>query len=204
VTTSLAATWVAGLSERSAARRAAAEAMLVAGGAALVALAAQLRVDLPFTPVPITGQTFAVLLVGAALGSARGASSLALYLVLGAAGLPFFAGGRCCAVTLLGPTGGYLLSYPVAAWVVGRLAERGWDRRFGTAVLAMLAGSAVIYAGGVSWLALFVGWERTLWAGLVPFLPGDLLKLLAAAALLPIAWKVVGLVRGPDPRGGVL
>src|SRR5690606_30615774 len=182
----IAGTLVAGARGATALRRATAEVVLVTAGAALVALGARLSVPLPFSQVPITGQTFAVLLVGAALGSGRGAASMVTYLAAAVAGLPIFSSGGCCLPWLLGPTGGYLMSYPFAAWLTGRLAERGWDRRFDTATLAMLAGTAVIYAFGVTWLSAFVGWERTLFAGLLPFLPGDAAKLLLAAALLPV------------------
>jgi len=195
----IAGTLVAGAWGATALRRAAAEVVLVAAGAALVALGARLTIPLPFTQVPITGQTFAVLLVGAALGSTRGAASMMTYLAAAVAGLPIFSGGACCLPWLLGPTGGYLMSYPFAAWITGRLAERGWDRRFGTAALAMLAGTAVIYAFGVTWLSTFVGWERTLFAGLLPFLPGDAVKLTLAATLLPVAWKIIAAVRGAEP-----
>ena len=195
----IAGTLVAGTWGATALRRATAEVVLVAAGAALVALGARLTILLPFTQVPITGQTFAVLLVGAALGSRRGAASMMTYLTAAVAGLPIFSSGACCLPWLLGPTGGYLMSYPFAAWITGRLAERGWDRRFGTATLAMLAGTAVIYAFGVTWLSTFVGWERTLYAGLVPFLPGDAVKLLLAAVLLPVAWKIIAAVRGAGP-----
>jgi biotin transport system substrate-specific component len=198
----LAGTLVADAWRATALRRAATDVLLIAAGAALVGAGARISIPLfPLTPVPITGQTFAVLLVGAALGSARGAASMLTYLMAGAAGLPVFAGGACCVPWLLGPTAGYLWGYPLAAWATGRLAERGWDRRFGSAVLAMLAGTAVIYAVGMTWLSGFVGWERTAAAGLFPFLPGDVLKLLLAAALLPGAWTLLALARGEDGPG---
>lgn len=168
------------------------EALLVLGGSVLVGLSAYARIDLPLGPVPITGQTFAVLLVGAALGSRRGALAMVAYLAEGAVGLPVFAGGACCIPWLLGPTAGYLWSYPAAAWLVGWLAERGWDRRPHTAALAMLAGNALIYLVGLPWLGSFVGPERVLATGLIPFIPGDLLKLLLAAAALPAAWSLIG------------
>lgn len=177
---------------QEAAGRAALDVGLVVAGSVLVALSAQIRFVLPFTPVPITGQTFAVLLVGAALGSRRGALAMAAYLAEGAAGLPVFAGGGCCLPWLLGPTAGYLWSYPLAAWLVGFLAERGWDRRPGTATLAMLAGNAAIYLVGLPWLAFFVSPERVFVAGLLPFIPGDVIKVLLAAAALPAAWALVG------------
>lgn len=177
---------------RSVAARAAADAVLILAGSALVALSAQVVVPLPFTPVPITGQTFGVLFVGALLGSRRGALALAAYLLEGAAGLPVFAGGGSTLAWLAGPTAGYLWSYPVAAWLTGRLAERGWDRRPATAALALGAGNAVIYAVGLPWLAFFVGFERVLAAGLLPFLPGDLVKIAVAAGALSGAWRLVG------------
>ena len=178
--------------------RGAVEVALVFSGSAIVALSAQFTFWLPFTSVPITGQTFAVLLVGAALGSRRGALAMALYLAEGAMGLPVFAhGGLVGFAHLVGPTGGYLWSYPLAAWVVGRLAESGWDRRPVTAGFAMLLGNAVIYLVGLPWLALFfVGWDQVLMAGLLPYVPGDLVKIVLAAMSLPTAWAVIGRARG--------
>jgi biotin transport system substrate-specific component len=172
--------------------------LLVVGGSLVVALSAQLVVRLPFTPVPITGQTLGVLLVGAALGARRGAAALALYLAEGAAGLPFFAGGMAGAAYLLGPTGGYLLAFPLAAYVTGLAAERGWDRDGITTVVAMTLGSAVIFAGGLVWLLVFVGWERIWVAGLLPFLPGAAIKIAVASAALPLAWRMVGGRRDGD------
>jgi biotin transport system substrate-specific component len=164
---------------------------LVTAGSLLVALLAQVRIPLPFTPVPLTGQTLAVLLVGAALGSRGGAASLALYLVAGALGLPVFTGWGSGLAHLAGPTGGYLLGFVVAAFVVGWLCERRLDRRWRTALLPFLAGELVIYACGLPWLAAYVGAENALAAGLWPFLPGDALKLLLAALALPAAWRAV-------------
>lgn len=188
---------------RSLASRAAADAILILAGSALVALSAQVVVPLPFTPVPITGQTFAVLFVGALLGSRRGALALTAYLLEGAAGLPVFAGGGSTLAWLAGPTAGYLWSYPAAAWLTGRLAERGWDRRPATAALALGAGNAVIYAVGLPWLAFYVGFERVLAAGFLPFLPGDLVKIAVAAGALAGAWRLVGRERraGGEPPG---
>ncbi|HSL84237.1 MAG TPA: biotin transporter BioY [Thermoanaerobaculia bacterium] len=180
---------------RSAASRALADAVLILAGSALVALSAQVVVPLPWTPVPITGQTFGVLFVGALLGSRRGALALTAYLLEGAAGLPVFAGGGSTLAWLAGPTAGYLWSCPLAAWLVGRLAERGWDRRFATAVLALAAGNAVIYAVGLPWLAFYVGWERVLVAGFFPFLPGAAVKIALAAAALSGAWRLAGTER---------
>ncbi|MCS7178806.1 MAG: biotin transporter BioY [Anaerolineae bacterium] len=171
------------------------DAWLVGAGSVLVGLMAQIAIPLPFTPVPVTGQTFGVLLVGALLGCRRGALSLVLYLLEGIAGLPVFAGGSSGLTRLLGPTGGYLLGFVVAAGVTGWLCERGWDRRVPTAALAMLIGNLVIYLFGLPWLALFVGPEKSLVMGFWPFIPGDLLKLALAALVLPGAWRFVGEIR---------
>lgn len=171
---------------------------LIVGGSAFVALAARISVPLPFTPVPITGQTLAVLLVGAALGSRQGALSLLLYLLEGAAGLPVFAGGASGLSRLSGPTGGYLLGFVAAAYVTGWLAEHRWDRRFRSNLLAMLIGNIVIYLFGLPWLARFVGIEKVLPLGLYPFIPGDLIKLIIATLALPSAWKLIHVIRsGP-------
>jgi biotin transport system substrate-specific component len=174
------------------------DALLVVGGAGFVALAAQLEIHLGFTPVPITGQTFAVLLVGAGLGAVRGTASLALYLLAGMIGAPVYSGGEGGWEWVQGATGGYLVGFVVAAAVTGFLAERRWDRRFSSAVAAMLTGSVVIYAFGLPWLAakLDTGFEGTLEAGLYPFVFGDLLKLYLAGALLPGVWRLVARLRG--------
>jgi biotin transport system substrate-specific component len=171
-----------------------ADALLVAGGALLVAAAAQIRIPLPFTPVPITGQTFAVLLVGASLGSTRGGMSLLLYLALGAAGLPFYSGATGGWEIVRGATGGYLMGFVAAAVVTGALAERGWDRRFRSALGAMLTGNVIVYLAGLPWLAAVTGGglEKSLELGLLPFIPGDVLKLYLASAVLPLAWRLVG------------
>jgi biotin transport system substrate-specific component len=166
---------------------------LVISGVLLVALAAQVRIPLPFTPVPITGQTFGVLLIGASLGAWRGMASLLLYLLLGAFGLPFYAGGSHGWEVVVGPTGGYLVGFIVAALAVGWMAERGWDRKVPSALGAMLVGTVIIYLFGLPWLsrALHAGVGRTLEAGLYPFVIGDTLKLLLASAALPGAWKLL-------------
>ena len=165
--------------------------LLILTGSLFVAAMAQVRIPLPFTPVPLTGQTFAVLLVGAGLGSRRGAASLLLYLLQGIIGLPVFAGGASGLAVLLGPTGGYLVGFVVAAYLIGLLAARGLDRRIPSAFLAFLAGEAVIYLFGVAWLSVFLGFQRAIMAGFLPFLIGDALKLVAAALALPAAWKLV-------------
>ncbi len=165
---------------------------LIVGGSLLVALSAQLAFRLPFSPVPITGQTLAVLLVGALLGSVRGGLSMLLYLAQGVAGLPVFAAGGAGVAYFLGPTGGYLLGFVAGATLTGLLAERGWDRRIGTTLMAMLLGTVVIYAAGLIWLVVFAGAVNVLAAGLYPFLPGAVVKIVVAAMLLPQGWRLLG------------
>lgn len=165
---------------------------LIVAFSLLTALAAQVVIPLPWTPVPITGQTFAVLLTGALLGPRLGALAMIAYLIEGASGLPFFyAGGSGVQHLLFSPTSGYLLSYPVAAFVVGLLSERGWDRRFLTAAAAMALGSIVILLGGWAWLARFVSPTAAFNAGVAPFLIGDLIKIALAAAALPTGWAIL-------------
>jgi len=167
---------------------------LVVGGALLTAAAAQVSLRLPWTPVPVTGQTFAVLVVGGALGWKRGAASMSLYMLLGALGLPFYAGADRGWEAATGVTAGYLFGFVVAAAVVGHLAQRGQDRRFETSIPAMLAGMAVIYVFGVGWLAIHLGVDSAtaLELGLVPFVIGDAIKLAIAGLLMPLAWRLAG------------
>lgn len=174
---------------------------LVTGFALLTALFAQISIPLWFTPVPITGQTFAVLLSGAALGSRAGAGSQALYWVMGAAGLPFYADGEGGWSAATGATAGYLLGFIVAGYAVGYLAEQRQDRRFSTSVGAFLTGTFIIYVLGVAGLMLHdlrtprVSWSFTdvvTTIGVGPFLIGDAIKLLLAAGLLPTLWKLIG------------
>ncbi len=168
------------------------DAALVTLGALFVAALAQVEIPLPFTPVPITGQTFGVLLVGAALGSKRGAASLGLYLGMGVLGLPFFSGGAHGIEILTGATGGYLIGFILAAYAIGKLAERGYDRAAKTSFLPFLTGTAIIYACGVTWLAILLGsLSQAVQLGLLPFLIGDAIKLIAASIALPAAWKLV-------------
>ncbi|MDI6769617.1 MAG: biotin transporter BioY [Anaerolineales bacterium] len=164
---------------------------LILAGSLLVAALAQVKIPLPFTPVPLTGQTFAVLLVGAALGSRRGAASMALYLTEGLLGLPFFSGGGSGLGHLLGPTGGYLAGFVAAAYVVGLLCERGLEQRVRTAILPFLAGTAVIYLLGAGWLSISLGIEKAIALGVLPFLIGDAVKIFLAAFALPAAWRLV-------------
>jgi biotin transport system substrate-specific component len=165
----------------------------------LTAIAAQVSLPLPFTPVPFTFQPMVVLLGAAALGPRLGMSSQVLYLALGFAGLPVFAASPILpqgAARLLGPTGGYLMAYPFAAFAAGWLAQRGFDRRYLTAVLAMICGLAVVFAGGVGWLTIAsrppLGISGALAVGFVPFIIPDLLKLLMAAAVMPALWRITG------------
>jgi len=169
------------------------DAALVAGGAGLIAASAQLSVKLPFTPVPITGQTFAVLLVGASLGVVRGGASALLYVLLGLL-FPVYAGHGEGWDVVVGASGGYLVSYPFVAALTGYLAERRWDRSFSSAVGAMLTGNVLIYLFGLPWLAVVLNTnlEQTLEDGLYPFVPGDTFKLYLAAAALPGAWRLAG------------
>ena len=179
--------------------------LLVVGFSIFTALCAQVSFHIPYTPVPITLQTLAVLLTGAALGSKRGGLAMLIYLAEGAIGLPVFAGGTGGFIHLIGFTGGYLWSYPVAAFVTGLLCERRLERRFLTSALAMLPGSLIIYAFGAPWLTI-VGIPtphgifhpnllQALILGMLPFIPGDLFKLFLAAVLLPMAWMLVRKVK---------
>jgi biotin transport system substrate-specific component len=157
----------------------------------LVALSAQIVI--PVGPVPITAQTFAVLLTGALLGSRMGAAAIIIYLAEGAIGLPFFSAGRGGLGHLLGPTGGYLVAFPAAAFVTGAFAEHGWDKRFLTAAAAMAIGSVIIMLSGWAWFSLVtntplaVSFQTTV----LTFIPGDIIKILLAAALLPTGWKLL-------------
>jgi biotin transport system substrate-specific component len=169
------------------------DAIVVILGSLFVALLAQLSIKLPYTPVPVTGQTLGVLLVGGALGSMRGAASMALYLVWILVGLPFGAGGEGGAdlLSLASVTGGYLWGFVIAGYVVGKLAEKGWDRNLGSAIGAFVIGEIIIFGLGVPWLAQAVGYsgEEALRDGFYPFVLGDLVKVLLAAAAIPTAWR---------------
>lgn len=172
---------------------------LIAAFAVLMPLLAGVAIPLPFTPVPITGQTFGVLLAGALLGPRRGALAMLVYLAEGLAGLPVFAGGTSAwspslfgVPVIIGPSAGYLFSFPIAAFAVGCLAERGWDRRFWRAIAMMLVGQVIIYLVGLIWLGTYVGIQQAVPLGLLPFVVGDVLKVLLAAALLPSAWHLLG------------
>jgi biotin transport system substrate-specific component len=181
---------------------------LIIAGALLIALSANYVVPVPGSPVPVTGQTLAVLLVGGALGARRGLLSALLYLVMGLF-LPVYADHASGLDTIvsvsggslvLGPTGGYLIGFVLAAACVGRLAELGWDRRIGGSLAAMIIADALIYAVGVPWLMIATDWplSEALRLGVAPFLLGDAVKIVLAAMLFPLAWWVVG--RRPGER----
>jgi biotin transport system substrate-specific component len=171
-------------------RRALRNVLLAVLGTAFVAAAAQ--VQIPLWPVPVTGQTFAVLIVGMVFGMRLGAATLLLYMAEGTLGIPVFAKFAAGPAVIAGPTGGYIIGFVLAAGAIGYLAERGWDRNVVATALAMLAGNVLIYVPGLLWLGSVVGWDKPVleW-GLTPFLLGDALKLALAAALLPLAWKLI-------------
>jgi len=172
------------------------DAALVIAGTALVAALAQ--VAIPLWPVPVTGQTLAVLLVGASLGAARGAASLGLYALLGAIGLPIYSDAASGWSVLVGPTGGYIIGFVLSAAIVGWAAERRWDRGWLKAAVTFIGGSFVVFAVGLPWLSYSLGGfglpndlQSTLVAGFYPFIVGGLIKAGIAAALLPAIWKAV-------------
>lgn len=173
---------------------------LVLAGAALLILGSRVSIPLPGNPVPLTLQTLAVLLVGGSLGLRRGVLSIGLFVGLGVVGLPVFAESRSGLTAILGTTGGYLVGFIVAGALVGRLAELGWDRHIGGSIGMNLLGSLVIYVVGVPWLAVVAGLSigDAVRLGVVPFLVGDVVKLLVAAGAFPSAWWVVG--RRPSDR----
>ncbi|TET84101.1 MAG: biotin transporter BioY [Candidatus Nealsonbacteria bacterium] len=167
------------------------DAILVLSFSLLTALFAQASFWIGL--VPITGQTLAVLLAGLLLGSVRGALSQIVYLLVGLTGIPFWfaTGGALGVARLIGPTGGYLIGFVFAAFLVGKLAERGWDKKIKTAILAMLIGNIAIYIFGLLWLANFLPWKGLLIAGLYPFILGDALKILLAGLVLPMGWRFI-------------
>jgi len=164
---------------------------LVIGFSLLTALAAQ--VVIPIGPIPVTGQTFVVLLTGALLGSRLGAMAMIAYLIEGASGLPFFQSGHFGLLYMMGPTGGYLIAFPAAAYVTGAFAEHGWDRHFLTAAAAMAIGSIIIMLSGWAWYSVVLHTSPllTLYATVIKFIPGDIIKITLAAAVLPSGWKLV-------------
>ncbi|OGS41505.1 MAG: hypothetical protein A2506_08605 [Elusimicrobia bacterium RIFOXYD12_FULL_66_9] len=174
---------------------AAADALAVVAASLFIAVCAQVEFRLPFTPIPISGGTLGVLYAGALLGSRRGASAVVLYLLEGAGGLPVFSGGAAGALHLLGPSGGYLMGFPLGAFATGLLSERGWDRSPARAFVMMLAGSLPIFALGLIGLSRFLPSEALLVQGLWPFIPGDLVKAAFSAGLLPAGRRLLGVDR---------
>jgi biotin transport system substrate-specific component len=177
--------------ERLVRGRAAADMLLVIGASALIAIAAQIAIPLPFTPVPLTLQPLAVIFIGVALGSTRGAAAAALYLLEGFSGMPVFAQGHGGPAWLLGATAGYLYSYPFAAWVAGFISERGWGTSIVRAITGMLLALGVIYLGGWSWLAALTDARTAFAAGVAPFVVTDIVKVAIGAALLPKAQRLI-------------
>ena len=175
--------------------------VLVLAGSALLCLSAQFAFRIPISPVPVTGQTLVVLLVGMTYGSRLGSATVLAYLVEGGMGLPVFANGTAGWPVILGPTGGYLIGFVVAAFSLGWLAERGMGRGPISTALAMAMGTVIIYAAGVSWLAQFIGFDKAIAGGMIPFLYGDALKLIVAAGLMPLAWRAVRTLRWDGDAG---
>ena len=176
-------------------------AALVVGGVLFMALFAQISIPLSWTPVPITGGTFAVAIIGTAYGAYLGGLTLFAYYLAGMAGAPFYADGNSGWDVATGPTAGYLVGFIFAAFAMGWLAERRWDRRLSSSISLMLCGTVVIYAFGLAWLSYDLGWglNETLEGGLYPFVIGDVIKLYLAAALVPLAWKGVERLKGRQP-----
>jgi len=168
--------------------------LTIAGASLVIAIAAQIAIPIPFSPVPLTMQPLAVLLVGVTLGSRRGAAAAALYLLEGASGLPFFAQGHGGAFWLTAATAGYLWSYPLAAFVAGWFSERGWGSTTLRAIAGMLVALAIIYAGGFTWLAMLAGPRAALTLGIVPFVVADIVKVALGAALLPQLERLISRV----------
>lgn len=171
--------------------------VLAVAGTLLLTLSAKIHV--PFWPVPMTMQTFAVLVIGMAFGPRLGAATVALYLAEGALGLPVFSGTPERGIGLaymMGPTGGYLIGFVVSAYAVGLLARRGWDRELVLGLAAMVIGTLIIFGFGYAWLSVLIGFQAAFGAGVLPFLPGAALKIALAAALLTASWRFVERLRG--------
>jgi len=156
---------------------------------AVLMMAALSRITIPLLPVPVTGQTLGVLLTGIMLGRKRAVATMITYIAMGIIGFPVFANGAFGLATLIGPTGGYLLGFIPAAYVMGFLGEKGWYKHVLTAISALVIGHAIVFATGLLWLSNFAGWSNVLAIGLVPFLPGAVIKTLVAFALIPILRK---------------
>ena len=168
------------------------EVPILIGFNLVLVLCSYVSINLPFSPVPITGQTFGVLLIAMALGRTRSVALVTAYLLEGLAGLPVFAGGAAGFGALIGPTGGYLLGFLAAAYLVGHLADKGWDKNYLKSTIAMTLGTAIILALGLAWLVRFVPLETLFAMGLYPFIPGAILKIAVAAVILPSLWNFMG------------
>ena len=182
------------ITERLVRGRVAADMLLVVAASALIAIAAQVAIPLPFTPVPLTLQPLAVILVGVTLGSTRGAAAAMLYLLEGFSGLPVFALGHGGPATLLGPTAGFLYAYPLAAWLAGFISERGWGSSIVRAITGMLLALGVIYLGGWSWFAAAFNRDTAFAMTVAPFVVADIVKVALGAVLLPKAQRALGLL----------
>ena len=179
------------LNERLVRGRVAYDFLFILAGSLLIAIAAQIAIPVSFSPVPLTMQPLAVLLVGVVLGSKRGAAAAALYLLEGASGLPVFSLGRGGVIWLAGPTAGYLLSYPFAAFVAGWFSEHGWGGNVARAVAGMLVALGVIYLGGWAWLSVLTDARTAVATGVAPFIIPDVVKIALGAALLPFAQRLI-------------
>jgi len=168
------------------------ELPLLIGFNLILVATSYISIDLPFSLVPITGQTFGVLLIAMALGRVRGAAVISAYLLEGIAGLPVFAGGTAGFTKIIGPTGGYLIGFLASGYVTGWLADKGWDKSYLKCIIAMIIGTAVIFAFGLIWLGKFVPAESILTMGLYPFISGAVIKIALAAVILPSIWRFVG------------
>lgn len=173
------------------------KALLVSGGAIFLSLLAQIAIPVPGSPVPVTGQTLGVLLLATAYGARMGVATFALYLAIGFAGAPVFAGHGYGIERLVGPTGGYLVGMLIASWVLGSFAGRKWDQKLSSALTSMLIGDLIIFTLGLIWLQQYTGkdWGWTFGAGLTPFIFGEVLKIAIAGTSLPTVWKFLARTR---------
>lgn len=170
-------------------------AFWVLGGSLFLAFMSQLSLPLWFTPVPISMQTFAVMLLGGVLGGKKGGLAVLFYLFEGAIGFPCFANHRCGPTVLFGPTGGYLFGFVLSAFLIGFLMEKGWKKSYKLTLAALLSGTVVVFASGTIWLSYFVGTESVLAMGVYPFMVGEILKILAAAVFIPFGWKAMNYLK---------
>jgi len=177
--------------------------ILISGGVFLLWLSALIKIPLAFSPVPITGQTLVVLLLGVLYGSTRGALTTAVYLVVGLLGLPVFQGGNSGVLYFLGATGGYLIGFIAAAYVTGYLIENGFYKKFWLTFLAMCLGNIVIYVFGLTWLSFYVGTDKCFWFGMFPFIPGDLIKIMIATMFIPTGGKILNYMKNLPKKNRV-